>query len=209
MTAIGLVLHAAAAMAGAIAILADCTDPALATPPAVEPCPTPTRSTPTPGAVLFLPTPEPSALADEAYAVLDVLTTQYSPLEIGSEHEPYNESLRRVTRAVAVGAIIVVDKDDAIVDKDIVVLMTEAFNPFDISPDPRIITVVSVGRDKGKALLELIEQRDVTASIKVDVMKQPLWNMMAYKGGAEETDRRVILGAHYDTSKDSQSANRT
>ena len=87
MTAMGQVLYAAVTMAGAIAMFANCSDPAPATPPAAEPWPTATRSTPTPGAVLALPTPEPSVLADEAYAVLDMLTTQYSPREIGSEHE--------------------------------------------------------------------------------------------------------------------------
>ena len=45
------------------------------------------RPTPTPGAMLGLPTPEPSSLADEAYAILDALTTQYSPRDVGSDHE--------------------------------------------------------------------------------------------------------------------------
>ena len=35
----------------------------------------------------MLPTPEPSALADEAYAVLNTLTTQYSPRESGTTQE--------------------------------------------------------------------------------------------------------------------------
>ena len=37
--------------------------------------------------MLVLPTPEPSSLADEAYAVLDALTTQYSPRESGTDQE--------------------------------------------------------------------------------------------------------------------------
>ena len=45
------------------------------------------RPTPTPGAMLGLPTPEPSSLADEAYAVLNTLTTQYSPRESGTDQE--------------------------------------------------------------------------------------------------------------------------
>lgn len=36
---------------------------------------------------MVLPTPEPSALADEAYAVLNTLTTQYSPRESGTDQE--------------------------------------------------------------------------------------------------------------------------
>ena len=45
------------------------------------------RPTATPGAMLVLPTPEPSALGDEAYAVLDTLTTQYSPRESMTDQE--------------------------------------------------------------------------------------------------------------------------
>ena len=76
-------------------VLAACSDPATVSSPA--PADTPVtvneaapaaaqwppapRPTPTPGAMLELPTPEPSALADEAYAVLSTLTTQYSPRE--------------------------------------------------------------------------------------------------------------------------------
>ena len=64
-------------------ILAACGDPE----PAVEHWPPAPRPTPTPGATLALPTPEPSALADEAYAVLNTLTTQYSPRESGTDQE--------------------------------------------------------------------------------------------------------------------------
>ena len=74
-------------MAGAIAMLADCIAHAQSTPQAAEQRHTVPRPTPTPGAVLVLPTPEPSALADEADAVLNVLTTEYSPRESGTEHE--------------------------------------------------------------------------------------------------------------------------
>ena len=310
MTALGLVLHAAVSMAGVIAILANCTDPAPATPPAAEPWPTAPRPTPTPGGTLTLPAPEPSALADEAYAVLDLLTTQYSPRDIGSDHEMEaalslqgrlstvgydtslqefgttytfrssymfytdtplesgvdeavlehirpnllpgppatqprgyttglltpvgdtsrmdlperslegmialimpgaksdDETLRRVTRAGAIGAIIIVDMDDTEVEDEITVPTVKDMDPFSTPPDPRIITVVSVGRDKGKALLELLERGDLTASIKVDVMKRPLWNVVAYKRGtADGPPRQVILGAHYDTVKDTQGAN--
>lgn len=83
----GQVLHAAVAMAGAIAMFADCIDPAQSTPPAAEQRHTAPRPTPTPGTVLVLPTPEPSALADEAYSVLADLTTQYSPRESGADQE--------------------------------------------------------------------------------------------------------------------------
>ena len=57
------------------------------TAPAAEQWPPAPRPTPTPGGMLVLPTPEPSALADEAYAVLNTLTTQYSPRESGTTQE--------------------------------------------------------------------------------------------------------------------------
>ncbi len=93
-------------------VLAACSDPApvssptpvdtpaLANEPTAASVPSPTaqatvaqqwppapRPTPTPGAALVLPTPEPSVLADEAYAVLSTLTTQYSPRESITDEE--------------------------------------------------------------------------------------------------------------------------
>ena len=59
MTAIRQIQYAAVALAGAAVLLTACSDPAS----------------------------EPSALADEAYAVLDALTTQYSPRDAGSVQE--------------------------------------------------------------------------------------------------------------------------
>ena len=309
MTAIRKILYVALALAGATAILAACSDPAPAASTAAEQWPTAVRPTPTPGGTLTLTAPEPSDLADEAYALLDVLTTQYSPREIGSDHEmetalslqgrlstsgyetslqefgdsytfrssymfhtdtplesgvdeailepirpllshgpsfrppagfvtgiltpvgdtsqmdiperglagrialivpgakSSDETLRRVTRAGAIGAIIIVDMEDTEAEDDITVPTTKDMDPFSTPPDPRIITVVSIGRGKGNALMELIERGEVTASIRVDVMKRPLWNVVAHMGGTEETDRSVILGAHYDTAANTQGAN--
>ena len=92
------------------AVFAACSDPAPASSPSLADTPTPVtdatpasvpspsaqaaeqwpaapRPTPTPGAMLVLPTPEPSTLADEVYAVLNTLTTQYSPRESGTAQE--------------------------------------------------------------------------------------------------------------------------
>ena len=254
------------------------------------------------------PTPK-SALADEAYAVLDALTTQYSPREVGSVQETraalhlqdrldaigYDTSrqgfgtssthqssymfyadppmepgeggaslepirphlhpgppvspprgfatgpltpvgdtsqldlpdpslegrialimpgtmtddglIRRVTRAGAVGAIIISNAEDDIVEEDITFPITDDIDPFSASPEPRIITVVSIGMAKGNALLELIERGDVTVSIKTDVTQGPVWNVVAHKpGNADDPPQRVILGAHYDTVEDTQGA---
>jgi len=84
-------------IASAAVVLAACSDPAPAdapspvsdTPPpqVAEQWPSAPRPTPTPGGALVLPTPEPSALADEAYAVLNTLTTEYSPRESGTDQE--------------------------------------------------------------------------------------------------------------------------
>ena len=95
---------------GAAVVLAACSDPAPAISPTPADTPTPVadpapasvpspppaadqqwpaapRPTPTPGGMLALPTPEPSTLADEAYAVLNALTTEYSPRESGTDQE--------------------------------------------------------------------------------------------------------------------------
>ena len=81
----------------AAVVLAACSDPAPAdtpspvsdTPPpqVAEQWPSAPRPTPTPGGALVLPTPDPSALADEAYAVLNTLTAEYSPRESGTDQE--------------------------------------------------------------------------------------------------------------------------
>ncbi len=76
----------------AAAVLTACNDPSQVADPssppiATEEWPTAPRPKPTPGGMLTLPTPEPSALADEAYAVLKVLTTDLSPRERGTERE--------------------------------------------------------------------------------------------------------------------------
>ncbi len=284
MTAARQLLYAAVALAGVIFTIAACGDPAR----------------------------DPDAIADEAYAVLDELTSQYSPRETGtadetaaalhlqnrldaigydtsrqtfgtsyvfdssymfytgvpldsleneasldpirphlssgppaippmgyvtglltpvgdtSQVDAYNPGLegrialiessvtvstddvvQRVRRAGAVGAIIVSDGDDAFGDDRMtfVVTMENAF-PFRTSPDPRIITVISVSMDKGDALLELLERGDVTASIKVDVEQAPAWNLVAHMPGtADDSPRQVILGAHYDTVAETQGAN--
>ena len=115
--------------------------------------------------------------------------------------------IRRVTRAGAVGAIIISNAEDDIVEEDITFPITDDIDPFSASPEPRIITVVSIGMAKGNALLELIERGDVTVSIKTDVTQGPVWNVVAHKpGNADDPPQRVILGAHYDTVEDTQGA---
>ena len=293
MTAIRQIQYAAVALAGAAVLLTACSDPAS----------------------------EPSALADEAYAVLDALTTQYSPRDAGSVQEtraalhlrdrlndigydtsikqfgtsythefsymfytdpplesggggasldpirphlhdgppvspprgyitglvtPFGdlslsdilnrglegriallelatitddglimpdpmklyELIERAKKAGAVGAILLVDEDDATVEAIEEATRTSATtyieNTFRASSGT---PVVSIGTGKGSALLELIERGDVTASIKVDMTQGSLWNVVANKPGpAEGPPRRVILGAHYDTVANSQGA---
>ncbi len=85
------------AVVSAAALLVACSDPAPADTPTPVSAPSPTdqaeqwppapRPTPTPGGALVLPTPEPSALADQAYAVLNTLTSEYSPRESGTDQE--------------------------------------------------------------------------------------------------------------------------
>ena len=267
------------------------------------------------------PAPEPSALADEAYAILDALTTQYSPRDAGSVQEtraalhlrdrlddigydtsieqfgtsythdstymfyadpplesgeggasldpirphlhdgppvsppggyttglvtPFGdlslsdilnrelegrialidlapitddglitpdpmamyELIQRAEKAGAVGAILLVDQDDATVAAFVEATRTSATTYIDNTFRASSGTpVVSIGTGKGNALLELIDRGDVTASIKVDMTQGSLWNVVANKSGpAENPRRRVILGAHYDTLANSQGA---
>ena len=76
----------------AAAVLTACNDPSPVADPssppiATEEWPPAPRPKPTPGGMLALPTPEPSALADEAYAILKALTTDHSPRKRGTERE--------------------------------------------------------------------------------------------------------------------------
>ena len=118
------------------------------------------------------------------------------------------ELIERAKKAGAVGAILLVDEDDATVEAIEEATRTSATtyieNTFRASSGT---PVVSIGTGKGSALLELIERGDVTASIKVDMTQGSLWNVVANKPGpAEGPPRRVILGAHYDTVANSQGA---
>ena len=118
-----------------------------------------------------------------------------------------DEMIQRVTRAGAVGAIIISDADDNDVKDTITIANTDGGSLPMSSPDPRMITVVTISTAKGNALLELLERGDVTASIMVDMTKRPLWNVVAERvGTANGPPRQVILGAHYDTVEDTQGA---
>ena len=118
-----------------------------------------------------------------------------------------DELIPRVMRAGAVGAIIISNAEDSAVE-DMMTFIVPAEDAFlfRTSPSPWTITVVSVSMAKGNALLELIERGDVTASINVDVEQGPVWSVVARKPGTEDSGRSVILGAHYDTVKDTQGA---
>ena len=76
----------------AATVITACNDPSpvadpSSPPPVTKEWPPAPRPQPTPGGMLVLPTPEPSALADEAYAVLKALTTDHSPRKRGTERE--------------------------------------------------------------------------------------------------------------------------
>ena len=275
------------AVVSAAVILAACSGPA----PESEQWPPAPRPTPTPGGMLVLPTPEPSALADEAYAVLKVLTSDHSPRENSTDQEmdaalylqeqlgalgydtslqefdsPYiisadlhlasdggeppmnttashqhpspvtlsdasatglltfvgealpedipdeglegrivlidlgtgtlDEQVRRVTKAGAVGAIILTADEH----------LLGAIPPYRLAIP--VISLSSAGRH-GPALMRLIEHQEVTASITVENEKVSSQNVVAYVSGSEgdaRPPRRVILGAHYDTVEDTQGA---
>ena len=84
------VLSLAFVFAATVLIACDDSSPVADSPSptqAAEEWPPAPRPKPTPGGMLALSTPEPSSLADEAYAILKALTADHSPRKRGSERE--------------------------------------------------------------------------------------------------------------------------
>ena len=109
----------------------------------------------------------------------------------------FDEQIRRVTKAGAAGAMVLTTEDH----------LFGALSPY----GPQTIPVISAysGGSHGSALLRLIQQEEVTAAVAVNERKLFSQNVVATMRGSEDIDRpqrRVILGAHYDTATNSQGA---
>lgn len=69
------------------------------------------------------------------------------------------------------------------------------------------IPAVSLTRDDGLRLRDLVEQGNPTASVSVGETSLPSRNVIAEKPGNSESGGTVVVGAHYDTTPDTQGAN--
>ena len=73
--------------------------------------------------------------------------------------------------------------------------------------DRSTIPAVSLARADGLMLLDLVEQGETTATVSIAPTALPSRNVIADKPGASESADIVIVGAHYDTTPDTQGAN--
>lgn len=73
--------------------------------------------------------------------------------------------------------------------------------------DRSTIPAVSIARADGLRLLELMERGEIKASVSVEMTSLPSRNVIAEKPGISESGDIVVVGAHYDTTPDTQGAN--
>ena len=69
------------------------------------------------------------------------------------------------------------------------------------------IPAVSLTRADGQKLLGLMDQGDVSAIVSVEPTYLPSRNVIAEKPGSSDSGGVVVVGAHYDTTPDTQGAN--
>lgn len=103
----------------------------------------------------------------------------------------FEEKVKRVADAGAVGAIIFNNQEGLL------------FGRFANQPS---IPAVAISRADGHELRDLVDQDDLGATVSVGDKTSPSRNVIADKRAAADTDRTVIVGAHYDTVPNSQGA---
>ena len=69
------------------------------------------------------------------------------------------------------------------------------------------IPAVSLARADGQELLDLMNQGETSATVSVEPHYVPSRNVIAEKPGNTESGGTVVVGAHYDTTPDTQGAN--
>ncbi len=69
------------------------------------------------------------------------------------------------------------------------------------------IPAVSLTRADGQKLLGLMDQGDASATVSVEPYHLPSRNVIAEKPGSSDSGGIVVVGAHYDTTPDTQGAN--
>lgn len=103
----------------------------------------------------------------------------------------FEEKVKRVAEAGAVGAIVFNNERGLF------------FGRFADQPS---IPAVAISQADGRELLDLVEQGDLGATVSVGDETSPSRNVIADKRAAADTDRTVIVGAHYDTVPNSEGA---
>ena len=104
----------------------------------------------------------------------------------------FEEKVKRVADAGAVGAII---------------FNNERGNFRGAFRSRSTIPAVSLARADGLELLGLIEQGETMSTVSVEPTSLPSRNVIAEKPGSSESGGTVVVGAHYDTTPDTQGAN--
>ena len=69
------------------------------------------------------------------------------------------------------------------------------------------IPAVSLTREDGLDMLALMDEADMTAEVSVGTRPLPSRNVIAEKPGSSASSDIVVVGAHYDTTPDTQGAN--
>jgi aminopeptidase YwaD len=69
------------------------------------------------------------------------------------------------------------------------------------------IPAVSLTRADGLDMLALMDEADITVEVSVGTLPLPSRNVIAEKPGSSESGGTVVVGAHYDTTPDTQGAN--
>ena len=102
----------------------------------------------------------------------------------------FREQVDRVADAGAPGAIVLTASDDRF---------------FGTLPYRSTIPVVSVSMSHGSSLIRLLEQGGISATVTVE-SHEPAASQNVTGEARTDSDRAVILGAHYDTVANSQGA---
>lgn len=104
----------------------------------------------------------------------------------------FQEKVDRVAEAGAIGAIIFNNEPGNFRGR----LISGSYIP-----------AVSITRADGLRLRELVEQGKPTAKVSIEQTLLPSRNVIAEKRSGAESGETVIVGAHYDTTPDTQGAN--
>lgn len=104
----------------------------------------------------------------------------------------FQEKVDRVAEAGAIGAIIFNNEPGNFRGR----LISGSYIP-----------ALSITRADGLRLRELVEQGKPTAKVSIEQTSLPSRNVIAEKPGNSDSGETVIVGAHYDTTPDTQGAN--